>query len=189
MAESKVRINKFMGFFGKNKITLDQSAEGLADMVFKSTTETSLQAYKTLIKDMKESEEIDPRQKREVLVFEMLAATRAISKVFTNPSEAKELLDKFHSKIYGMVSDVEDEQVDFEKFINERYQTYYQILASKEENMMFHFGKQFADYFLNKDIMGTGLALIMCSAEIFVSNIENLSNFMKEILIKFELKK
>ena len=178
-----------MGFFGKNKITLDQLVEGLADMVFKSTTETSLQAYKTLLKDMKESEEIDPRQKREILVFEMLAATRAISKVFTNPSEVRELQDKFHAKIYALVSDSEDEQIDFEKFIGERYQTYYQILASKEENMMFHFGKQFTDYFLNKDVMGTGLALIMCSAEIFVSNFENLSNFMKEILIKFELKK
>lgn len=178
-----------MGFFGKDKITLDQLAEGLADMVFKSTSETSLEAYKVLLKDMKESEEIDARQKREVLVFEMLAATRAVSKVFTNPNEARELLDKFHAKIYNKVSDSDDEQVDFEKFVNERYQTYYKILASKEENMMFVFGKQFTDYFLNKDVRGTGLALIVTSAEIFGSNIENLGNFLKEILSKFELRK
>lgn len=178
-----------MGFFGKNKITLDQLAESLAVMAFSSASKTSLQAYKTLLKDMKESEEIDLKQKKEVLVFEMLATTRAISKVFINLNEARELQDKFHAKIYGLVSDLEKEQIDFEKFINERYQTYYQILSSKDENVMFHFGKKFADYFLNKDVTGTGLVLIMCSAEIFVSNFENTSNFIKEILSKFDLKK
>ena len=178
-----------MGFFSKDKVTLDQLAKVLADMVFKSLFETSFEAYKTLLRYVKESEDINARQKREVLVFEMLAATRAVSKTFTNPIEAKELLDKFHAKIYDMVSYPEDEQLNFENFVTERYQTYYKILELKEKNMMFLFGKRFADYLLNKDVGGSGLFLIVSSAEIFTSNIENSSNLIKDILSKFELSK
>src|SRR3989338_228379 len=102
----------------QNKITIDQLATALADMVFKKISETSLQSYKVL---MEEGEEIDARRKKEFLVFGMLAATRAVLMVFTDSNEANKLLDKFHVKIYSMVSDSDNEQTAFEEFVNKRY--------------------------------------------------------------------
>jgi len=163
----------------QNKITIDQLATALADMVFKKISETSLQSYKVL---MEEGEEIDARRKKEFLVFGMLAATRAVLMVFTDSNEANKLLDKFHVKIYSMVSDSDNEQTAFEEFVNKRYQTYYQILNSKEENVSYRLGKQFTNYFLNKDLegeeLGQRLVLILAFAKIFYLNIETWSGFL-----------
>ena len=185
-----------MGFFSKNKLTIDQLAEDLANEVLESISEASLQQYTTMlrVRDVGESEEFDDRQKRELLILKMLAITRAVQNVFTNSDDEKSLLDKLYAKIYNKISGSKEDQISFEQFINERYQTYYKILASKEDNMPFQFGKQFVNYFFNKDIMssdsrGEYLPFIMFIAKIFTINLKNDSDFFKEILSKYELKK
>jgi len=178
-----------MGFFGKEKITFDQLASGLADMVLRSISDAQLEPYRILLKSMKEEDVIDEGQKREILVLEMLAATRAVSVVFSDSNISKEILDEFHAKIYDKVCQSNKEQIDFEKFVNNRYRTYYEILGSGSENMMFFFGKQFVDYFLKKDLKGASLALITSSAEFFASNTKTLVEFLKSVTEKFELKR
>lgn len=178
-----------MGFFSKDKITLDQLTDALTVIVFNSISDDSLETYKILLKDMKESEAIDERQKREILILELLATTRAIQKIFNAGSyTTKILLDKLYSKVYSRISKIEAGQVKFEKFIHERYKIYYEILSSRSQFMDFTFGKQFTDYFLDKDVAGSGLALIYTVTDIFMLNIEETEKFIKELLSKYELK-
>ncbi|PIQ91484.1 MAG: hypothetical protein COV70_03490 [Parcubacteria group bacterium CG11_big_fil_rev_8_21_14_0_20_39_22] len=176
-----------MGFFGKDKITKDELIDNVADMVFNSTSAESLKPYSDMLKNMKETPEINERQQREILVLEMLAITRTVSKLGDKISNPKEFLDKFHEKIYSRISDDEKKQVEFEEMVQNRYQTYYQILASKEENMMFFFGKQFTDYFLDKDVKHQGLVMFVSVAQIFALHIENFEKMIREIFSKFDV--
>lgn len=177
-----------MGLFGKDKVTEDELINNIADLVFNSSTsKESLDPYMNMLRNMKESSQISQRQQREILALEMLALTRAIVKLGDKISAPKEFLDKFHAKIYTYISDVEGEQAEFEKFIQERYQTYSQILVLKEENMMFFFGKQFADYFLNKDVKHQGLAMFASVAQIFAMKVDNFEKILRGIFSKFEV--
>lgn len=178
-----------MGFFSKDKITRNQLVENLSAMVFHSISDDSLETYKILLKDMRESEAIDEKQKREILILEMLAITRSVQKIFTNQNEAKFLLDKLYSKVYDGISRAEEERLEFEEFVRERYRIYYEILSSQSQFMAFTFGKQFADYFLNKDVKGTGLALINTATDIFMLNVEETEKFIRGLLSKYELEK
>ena len=175
-----------MGLFSKEKITIDQLTENHVNLIFRSISDDSLEVYKMLLKNMNENEVIDKRQKREILVLEMLATTRVIQKVFTDVKESKILLDKLYAKIYDKFSESEKEQSEFEEFVNERYKVYYKILTS-DSMFSLGIGKQFADYFLNKDV--TSLAFINAITDIFISNIKLGQEFLEGLLSKYELEK
>ena len=173
-----------MGIFSKVKITLDQLAENHADLVFRSISDESLGVYVMLLRSTGENEEINERQKKEILVLEMLATTRAIQKVFTNDDEARTLLDKLYLKVYRKISEIETEQAEFEVFLNERYKAYYKTLTA---DTMFSLGvgKQFADFFLGKDVRS--LAFTNTIEDIFISNINEGEKFLRGLLSKYEL--
>lgn len=176
-----------MSFFSKNKITMHDLANGVADFVLKNQSPKSLKQYSNLLKEIGEDNNINEKQKRELLVFDMLAATLAIQKAFDNSSQKQNLLDCFHENIYKRISDIEKSLVEFEKFVQERYRTYYEILSSKEENTMFNLGRRFNSYFLNHSVEGKELVLTVSSVRIFGLTIENIKNFLIEVLAKYEI--
>jgi len=173
-----------MGILSKDKITLDQLAENHADLVLHTISDESLSVYGMLLRNMGENDEINERQKREILVLEMLATTRAIQKVFTNIDEARTLLDKLYIKVYKKISEIKTEQDEFEAFLNERYKAYYQTLTA-DTMFSLGIGKQFADYFLGKDVRIS--AFTNTIEDIFISNIREDEKFLRGILSKYEL--
>lgn len=172
-----------MGFFSsKEKV----SSQKLLDIIVLTTITSwneSQKAYKMLLKDAGESETIDNRQKMELLIFEMLAMTVAIRKVFNSEL----MLDAFHNMISEKVSSFEWNKESFKKIILERYSVYQNILNEGGSFLVFGLGKQFADYFLEKDCKA--MALINFSGENFFSEIDNNSEFFQNFINTYEIDK
>lgn len=177
-----------MGLLGKSKVKEDELIDNLVNVIINSSTsKESLEMYSKMLRKMNENPIINQEQQREILVLEMLALTRAVAKLGDKVGNSQRFLDKFHKKIYARVSGNKNEQIKFEKFVQARYQTYYQILASKEENMMMFFGKQFSDYFLRKDVKHQGLAMFVSVTQIFAVSIESFEKMLHDIFLKFEI--
>lgn len=172
-----------MGFFtSKEKV----GSQKLLDMIVLTTITSwneSQKAYKLLLKDAGESETIDNRQKTELLIFEMLAMTIVIKKVF----DSELMLDAFHNMISEKVSSFEWNKEFFKKTLVERYAVYQNILNEGGSFLVFSMGKQFADYFLEKDCMA--MALINFSGENFFTEVNNNSEFFQGFINKYEIGK
>ena len=176
-----------MGLFLKDKITIQAIANSIASIVFESQSEKSLKQYSILLKEIGENEIISKKQKRELLIFDMFAATIAIQKSFDDSPRTQILLDCFHEDIYKRISNTEKRLIEFEKIMQERYQSYYKILSLKKENMMFSFGRRFTHYFLNHNTTEKELVFVISSEEMFSVTIETIQGFLKEVLVKYKI--
>jgi len=172
-----------MGFFSKKqKIGFNE----LLDIVILLTLnswEESQKLYKIFLKNLGESDVIDNRKKTEILIFEMLASTVAIKKTINSEL----LLDTFHNMVGDKVSNQELTKDYFKKLLAERYAVYQKILMEGGNFMTFSMGKQFADYFLDKDC--EDMALINFSGESFFTTIKMNSEFLENIVKDYEISK
>jgi len=136
---------------------------------------------KKLLKDAGENENIDNRQKTELLIFEMLAMTVSIRKVFNSEL----LLDSFHEIISEKVSNFEGTKEHFKKLLLDRYADYQETLEEGGSFIIFSLGKKFADNFLDKDTQA--MALINYSGEVFFMNVKEYSKLLEEIIAEYEV--
>lgn|SRR3989338_11007226 len=173
-----------MGFFSKKSITVNNLATSLADMVLQSNW---LASFSHLLSEMGEEPTITPDQKKEIIAVEMLTTVYAIQKGLSNNLGRTDVLDAFHMSVYTRISKYPYERKKFEEFLNARYEAYYKILNAKGENMMLHFGKQFSDFFRNRDTKDTDLILNVSIVKMVGDTMEIRERFLKEVLAKFEL--
>ncbi|MHB1330737.1 MAG: hypothetical protein ACYCY6_02100 [Minisyncoccota bacterium] len=104
-------------------------------MAIASIQSSHLEPYKMILRQSDGNDDIDERQKIEILIFEMLALTRAIFMVIEG-NLAEEISDKFHANIYGRISIFNLQEEEFQQLVKKRYQKYQGILSAQDENMM-----------------------------------------------------
>jgi hypothetical protein len=176
-----------MGLFTKKKITVEQIANTFTEMI------ASLHTHEQISELLKASGQefvINDQQKKEITAFQMFTATHAIQAGFGQVLGSQELLDSFHQKMFNNISCFQSEQLDFEKFIKDRYQAYYKVLHSDSKDMGISVGACFDDYFFshNQQKGGSGL-LVIGSALLFLNQFNHTAKFIKEVLAKFEVVK
>lgn len=176
-----------MGFFAKKKITVEQIADTIAEMIVALKTHEQISK---LLKAGGQESTINDQQKKEITSFEMFAATHAMQAAFGKTLGAQEMLDSFHRKMFNRISRFHSEQLDFEKFIKERYQAYYEALTSDSKDTGMSVGACFDDYFFSHSQQkeGSGL-LVIGSALLFLNQFNHTAKFIKEVLAKFEVVK
>lgn len=176
-----------MGLFDffKDKLTSRQLAENLSLIIFNSIEDDHLESYKKVLKGIGESDIISENQKKEIMVIELLALTRAIQNNFTNTDKLQLVLDLLYTQIYNKISKKEKEQTEFEKFIHKRANVYYNIFLSNSDYMAFAFGKQFADYFFGKDFYDP--RFINFIADTFRNNIEGEEKLISDLMSKYDM--
>ena len=73
-----------MSFFSKDKISIKEVANSLADFAFNSISHESLAPFEKLLEDTNKNSDIRSEQKMEMLILSMLATTRAVEKLLKN---------------------------------------------------------------------------------------------------------
>ena len=170
-----------MGFFNKKeKVSFEKLLDFFVLMTIKQW-ETYQELFKMFLKNAGENENINNRQKEEILIFSMLEMTTVIKKVFNSEL----LLDAFHEIISDKVSLFEGNKNSFKITVIERYSVYQKILSEGGDSMVFNLGKQFADYLLDKDCMDIPL-INFCGKGFFLS-VSNSSEFFKDFINKYEI--
>ncbi len=166
----------------KKKISFNELLDAITLFVINSWKENQ-KLYVRFLKDAGEDEAIDNHKKTELLIFEMLAMTIAVRKTLNSEL----LLDSFHNAISEKVSEFEGTKEHFKELLIERYAIYQKILGEGGSFLVFGLGKQFADYFLNKDFQG--MALINYSGEMFLEAVKQWSEFLESVISEYEIGK
>lgn len=169
-----------MGIFSKSKIGVGDIAKSLLDNTFDDEIISN-------IKKTNNNTAIPEEQKREVLIFKLFTITISVQKAFSDHVGRNEVLNAVHSSAFAKISRFPYERAEFEKLVNERYGTYYQILHSKKDDFVFSFGKAFVKYLMKNDSKENYLPLVIANASLFERMITIDENFLREVLSKFEL--
>ncbi len=140
-----------MGIFrkDKNKVTVKDVGRMVAHLVTKWHTRESCKTFSEALLNSGRSPVLNEKQTKEILILRMFAATWAVQNVFEGSEEEKKVLDEFHDVMYKAIYSSKSERREFAELVNDRYQSYCQVLSSMDDKELMNFGELFGDYFLN----------------------------------------
>lgn len=169
-----------MGFFSKKKIRVDWLASSIADMVDDQGIYPKLEQ---LLSTYTPGATLNAQQRKEVLVCTMFFTNRAIQRAWANYGGVEDILRAYHLCIYEKISHLTEEQVKFERLLEERNNDYYRILQTAKDPVMFEVGKYLMDR-MNKQpdiVFITGVSNVVSGLA------ETIEQYVREVLEKFEI--
>lgn len=181
-----------MGFFSKNKLSLNQLAEGLVDVfILGSLSSQELKPFLELLDSLGENTKLSEPQRQDFLIFRMLAVSLAIGATLGKTDICKKLQDEFHKISYEKLYEEEKDQEEFQNLINDRYEAYH-IVFNRNEGQddsitNYYLGRRFAKFFFDREIGPRELAFVYANLGSFSSTMIASGQMIKEAAQKFQI--